>query len=189
MVCYNYKKCIPLQLVANNDDMKFIQSTQDDMDSIFELYDKATAYQGEVGILKWQGFERSMVEKTIEAGLQWQIVDDDEVACVFTLTLSDPLIWEEKNADPAVYIHRIATNPKFRGQHFVKSIVTWVKQYAVQNGKSYVRMDTGSGNDRLNNYYVSCGFTYLGVVKLKNTEGLPQHYQNGSFSLFEISLN
>lgn len=168
--------------------MKFIQSTHNDIDSIFELYDKATAYQGEVGILKWQGFERNMVEKTIDAGLQWQIVVDDEITCVFTLTLSDPLIWEEKNVDPAVYIHRIATNPKFRGQHFVKHIVTWVKQYAIENGKMFVRMDTGSGNDRLNNYYVSCGFTYLGVVKLKNTEGLPQHYQDGAFSLFEIKI-
>lgn len=177
-----------LDLQDINSNMKFKQSTQADINSIFQLYDEATAYQGEVGILKWQGFERSMVEKTIEAGLQWQIEIGDEVACVFTLTFSDPLIWEEKNADPAIYIHRIATNPKFRGQHFVKHIVTWVKQYAVENEKSYVRMDTGSGNDRLNNYYVSCGFTYLGVVKLKNTAGLPKHYQNGSFSLFEIKL-
>jgi ribosomal protein S18 acetylase RimI-like enzyme len=168
--------------------MKFIQSTQEDIDSIFQLYDEATAYQAEVGILKWQGFERIMVEKTIEAGLQWQIVVDDEIACVFTLTLSDPLIWEEKDADPAVYIHRIATNPKFRGRHFVKHIVSWVKEYAIENRKLYVRMDTGSGNDRLNNYYQSCGFTYLGVVKLKNTEGLPHHYQTGAFSLFEIKI-
>lgn len=169
--------------------MRFIQSTKEDIDAIFKLYDYATAYQGEVGILKWQGFERSMVEKTIDEKLQWQIVIDDELACVFTLTLNDPLIWEEKDQDPAIYIHRIATNPKFRGRHFVKHIVEWVKKYALENGKSYVRMDTGSGNERLNNYYVSCGFNYLGVVKLKNTEGLPKHYQNGSFSLFEIKLS
>lgn len=169
--------------------MKFIQSTRQDIDTIFQLYDYATAYQGEVGILKWQGFERSMVEKTIDDKVQWQIVIDGELACVFTLALNDPLIWEEKDKDPAIYIHRIATNPKFRGKHFVKHIVTWVKQYAIENGKSYVRMDTGSGNERLNNYYVSCGFNYLGVVKLKNTAGLPLHYQNGSFSLFEIKLN
>jgi ribosomal protein S18 acetylase RimI-like enzyme len=169
--------------------MKFKQSTHEDIDAIFQLYDYATAYQGEVGILKWQGFERSMVEKTIDEHLQWQIMVEDELACVFTLTLNDPLIWEEKDEDPAIYIHRIATNPKFRGKHFVKHIVEWVKKYALENEKSYVRMDTGSGNERLNNYYVSCGFNYLGVVKLKNTAGLPKHYQDGSFSLFEIKLS
>lgn len=169
--------------------MKFIQSTHQDIDAIFQLYDYATAYQGEVGILKWQGFERSMVEKMIDEQLQWQIVIDDELACVFTLALNDPLIWEEKDKDPAIYIHRIATNPKFRGKHFVKHIVAWVKKYALEMEKSYVRMDTGSGNERLNNYYISCGFNYLGVVKLKHTAGLPKHYQNGSFSLFEIWLS
>lgn len=168
--------------------MRFIKSTPEYIDAIFQIYDYATDYQAEVGILKWQGFERTMVEETIVEGLQWQIVIDAELACVFTLALNDPLIWEEKDADPAVYIHRIATNPKFRGKHFVKHIVEWVKQYAIENNKSYIRMDTGAGNERLNNYYVSCGFNYLGVVKLKDTTGLPLHYQDGHFSLFEIKL-
>lgn len=168
--------------------MKIIQSTLQDIDAIFELYDAGTAYQKKLGIQNWQGFERTMVENTIEEGVQWQIVIDDELACVFTLALNDPLIWEEKDEDPAVYIHRIATNPKFRGRHFVKDIVTWVSVYASENHKSYVRMDTLSGNDKLNAYYVSCGFSYLGVVKLKNTAGLPLHYQGGSFSLFELKV-
>nr|WP_121271381.1 GNAT family N-acetyltransferase [Pedobacter schmidteae] len=168
--------------------MKIIQSTLKDIDAIFELYDAGTAYQKKLGIQNWQGFERSMVQNTIEEGVQWQIVIDDELACVFTLALNDPLIWEEKDEDPAVYIHRIATNPKFRGRHFVKDIVAWVSAYASENQKSYVRMDTLSGNDKLNAYYVSCGFSYLGVVKLKNTAGLPLHYQDGSFSLFELKV-
>lgn len=168
--------------------MNFVQSAYNDIDVILELYDIAAAYQKEMGILNWKGFERTMVEKTIDDGLQWQIVIDDEIACVFTLAFNDPQIWEEKDKDPAVYIHRIATNPKFRGKHFVKHIIAWVKQYAIENDKEYVRLDTLSGNEKLNNYYVSCGFTYLGAVKLKDTTGLPIHYQNGMFSLFEIKL-
>ncbi|WP_205945313.1 GNAT family N-acetyltransferase [Pedobacter hiemivivus] len=169
--------------------MEVIKSTDQDIDAIFELYDAATAYQKVVGSINWLGFERAMVAQTIKDDLQWQIVVDGEMACVFTLTLSDPLIWEEKDKDPAVYIHRIATNPKFRGMHFVKHIVGWVKNYAVEKQKSYIRMDTGAGNEKLNNYYVSCGFTYLGVTKLTNTVGLPLHYAKGTFSLFEIKLN
>ena len=45
--------------------------------------------------------------------------------CVWTVAFSDPLIWEEKNKDAAIYIHRIATNKKHRGHHYVKNIVTW----------------------------------------------------------------
>lgn len=169
--------------------MEIVKSTDQDIDVIFELYDAATAHQKAVAPMHWLGFERVMVAQTIKDGFQWQIVVDREIACVFTLALNDPLIWEEKDKDPAVYIHRIATNPKFRGMHFVKHIVDWVKAYAIEQHKSYIRMDTGAGNDKLNNYYVSCGFSYLGVTRLANTEGLPLHYKKGRFSLFEIKLN
>lgn len=169
--------------------MNFIQSTYNDINTILELYDVAATYQKEQGIVNWQGFERSLVENTIDEGFQWQIMIDEEIACVFTLALNDPQIWEEKDVDPAVYIHRIATNPKFRGKHFVKEIITWVKEYAIAHDKEYVRLDTLGGNVKLNNYYVSCGFSYLGEVKLKDTAGLPVHYQDGMFSLFEIKLN
>lgn len=49
-------------------------------------------------------------------------------------------------------------------------------------------MDTGSGNEKLNSYYVGCGFRYLGITQLNNTDGLPDHYKAGSSSLFEIDI-
>jgi ribosomal protein S18 acetylase RimI-like enzyme len=168
--------------------MNVIKSDHQDIALIFQLYDEATAHQKKVTTQHWMGFERSMVEQVINEGLQYKIVIDEEIACIFTLAFHDPLIWAEKDNDPAVYIHRIATNPKFRGRNLVKHIVAWVKQYAIANGKAFIRLDTSSGNDKLNNYYISCGFNYLGVTQLSDATGLPAHYQNGAFSLFEIAL-
>lgn len=168
--------------------MKILLSKTADLDDIFQLYDAATAYQKTVGIRSWKGFERAMVENEIEEERQYKIVIDDEIACVFLLTENDPLIWQEKDKDPSVYIHRIATNPKFRGKHFVKEIVKWVKRYAVDHQKNFIRLDTGSGNEKLNNYYKSCGFNYLGIVKLNATGNLPAHYKEGAFSLFEMEV-
>lgn len=168
--------------------MKILQSKPADLDHIFQLYDAATAYQKKVGIRAWKGFETAMVENEIAEHRQYKIVIDGEIACIFLLTENDPLIWQEKDKDPSVYIHRIATNPKFRGKHFVKEIVKWVKQYAIEHQKKFVRLDTGSGNERLNNYYMSCGFNHLGIVKLKDTGNLPAHYKEGSFSLFEMTV-
>lgn len=166
--------------------MEIQQSNSGDIDQIFNLYDQATSYQKEVGIRVWKGFERPMVLQEIEEGRQYKIIVDAEIACVFVITFNDPLIWKEKDADPAIYIHRVATNPKFRGQHFVKHIVAWARQYALQCGKTFIRLDTGSGNEKLNNYYVSCGFSYLGVTSLEHTGDLPEHYKEGTFSLFEL---
>ncbi|HVI48464.1 MAG TPA: GNAT family N-acetyltransferase, partial [Chitinophaga sp.] len=136
-----------------------------------------------------RGFERSLVEQEIAEQRQWKIIIDGKIACVFVTTFNDPVIWREKDSDPAVYLHRIATNRAFRGQHFVKQIVTWTKAFAAQHNKLYIRMDTGAGNDKLNNYYVSCGFNYLGISVRENSEGLPAHYQQGASSLFEINMD
>ncbi len=168
--------------------MKIVRSTPADVGLIMDLYDAATAYQKTVALKAWQGFDPAIVVEAIASGRQWNIVENEQIACVFTLTYEDELIWKEKNADAAIYIHRIATNPAFRGKNYVKHIVAWAKTFARCYHKDFIRMDTGSGNDKLNQYYVSCGFNYLGITEMGEAEGLPAHYKNGSFSLFEMAV-
>lgn len=168
--------------------MQIETSTAADIDTIFSLYDAGTLYQKKVAEKYWQGFKRSLIEHEVRENRQWKITVDGEIACVFAIAFSDPLIWQEKNNDPALYLHRIATNPLFYGNSYVKHIVTWAKEYARHHEKYFIRMDTGSGNEKLNNYYISCGFTYLGITTLGETNDLPDHYKGGSSSLFEIRL-
>ena len=168
--------------------MEILNSIPADIDRLFELYDAATLYQKTVGGLAWKGFDREPVLKEIEAGDQWKIMIDGQIAAVFLIAWSDPLIWKEKDQEDAIYIHRIAIDPLFRGQHFVKHIITWSKAYALEHGRSFLRMDTGAGNERLNNYYISCGFSYLGIVPIGDAGDLPAHYHNRSFSLFEMAI-
>lgn len=169
--------------------MKILNTKPEDIDALFEIYDAATLYQREVGKRNWNGFERPMVAKEISEGRQWKIVEDDQIACVFVLTYNDPLIWKEADADPAVYIHRIATRPEFRGRSYVKHIVGWVRTHALENNLKFIRMDTANGNDRINNYYFSCGFTDKGDTEIAWTPDLPEHYKHGTFRLFEIKLD
>ena len=168
--------------------MTILNSEQTDIDTLFMLYEEATNHQKKLAPKHWQGFDRQLVEIEIAEHRQWKIVIDNEIACVFVLTFNDFQIWGEKDKDPAIYIHRIATNPKYRGLSLVKHIVAWAIDYAKSLDKQFIRMDTGSGNDKLNQYYISCGFNYLGITTLGNVDGLPKHYQNGSFSLFEIEI-
>jgi ribosomal protein S18 acetylase RimI-like enzyme len=169
--------------------MQVINSNYEDINTLFELYEAGTAYQKQMAKKHWEGFQRSQVEKEIAEKRQWKIVIDNEIACVFVTGFQDPFIWKEKDKDPAIYLHRIAINPKFRGQHFVGHIVAWAKQYAIEHHKFFIRMDTGAGNDKLNNYYISCGFTHLGEITYEYDESLPEHYKDCSSTLFEINLN
>ena len=161
----------------------------DDLDKIISLYQLATEYQKSVAKKYWKGFDKEMIINDITENNQWKIVIDNDIACIFCTAFSDPLIWREKNSDPAVYLHRIATNPDFRGKGFMKQIVSWTTDFALKNNKRFIRMDTGSGNDKLNDYYISCGFDFLGTTALIQTDGLPEHYKDGTSSLFQLDLS
>ena len=164
-------------------------SSSNDTDEIFRLYKIATDFQKTRFINHWPEFDRKLIETEISENRQWKIVSEGKIACVWATTFNDPQIWEERNEDPAVYIHRIATNPDFRGQNLVGKIVEWAKNYAQENQKQFVRMDTVGDNSGLINHYTKCGFEFLGLLKLKTTEGLPAHYDNATVSLFEIDVN
>lgn len=168
--------------------MKIINGTTEDIDIIFSLYDAGTILQKKVAQKHWLGFDRTLIENEICEKRLWKIVADNQIVCVFSIAFEDPFIWKEKDKDPAIYIHRIATHPDFRGNGYVKSIVDWAKVYAAENRKEFIRMDTGSGNNKLNDYYVSCGFNYLGIVATGDAPELPAHYKGGTSSLFEIPL-
>lgn len=169
--------------------MHIQNSTAEDIDEIFRLYAIASAYQQSKGVVVWPSFERSLVETELAENRQWNLLIDDTIACVWATTFSDAEIWEERNKDAAVYIHRIATNPDFRGQNFVGIITEWAKQYAKDNQKEFVRLDTLGNNVKLIEHYTKAGFTFLGIHLLTNTASLPLHYQKEpNCCLFELRV-
>lgn len=173
--------------------MKIYSSVQNsdikDIDEIFRLYKAATDFQKTKFSVHWPEFDRILIETEISENRQWKIVRDGKIACVWATTFTDPQIWEERDEDPSVYIHRIATNPDFRGQNLVVTIVEWTKIYAKENNKQFVRLDTVGNNQGLIHHYNTCGFDFLGLVKLRSTEGLPAHYDNATVSLFQILID
>ena len=168
--------------------MTIQNSIKEDIGTIFQLYDAATDLQKKLAPKHWKGFDRKLIEKEIDEKRHWKIMDEGQLACTFATTFNDAVIWGEKNDQPALYIHRIATHHDFRGRSYVNRIVEWAEEFARANGKDFIRMDTGSGNQRLNDYYIRCGFEYLGIVQMGDAGDLPEHYQNGSFSLFEMQV-
>jgi len=168
--------------------MQFLNSEKEDFDEIFRLYDAAIEFQKTKFDKSWLPFDRALIEREIAEKRLWKIVVDDKVACIFSIAFDDPLIWKEKSSEPAIYIHRIVTNPEFRGQKFVPKIVDWARVYAKSIGKKFIRMDTWGDNQKLLDYYVGCGFDFLGVITPTKSTELPKHYDGITLSLFEIKL-
>src|SRR5205814_8951347 len=148
-----------------------------DADAILKLYEAAMDLQTKKNTVVWPRFERSFIEKEIKEERQFKLMIGDEIACNWAVTFEDKEIWEERDNNDSIYIHRIATKPSFRGNRFIDVIVSWAKDYALSKGKQWVRLDTLGNNIKLIEHYTSAGFTFLGIFKLENTQTLPEHYQ------------
>lgn len=169
--------------------MEIKNSNRNDLEEIFRLYKEATHFQKiKFPGNQWPEFNRDLIIKELEEKRQFKIMIDNSIACIWAITFSDAEIWKEKNIDPAIYIHRIATNPGFRGHNFVSKIVTWAKEYARQNNKDFIRLDTCGNNRSLISHYCNAGFNFLGIKKLEDSKGLPAHYENADVCYFEIEL-
>lgn len=168
--------------------MQITLSNTEDIPQIFKLYDEAIAYQKLIKGNVWKGFEVSLIEHEIAEKRHYIIKDGEDIACTFVLSFDDELIWKEANKDKAVYIHRVAVNPKFRGKGYITIIINWLKSKAKELGIDYIRLDTESGNDKIKNYYLSCGLIFKGSTQIDWEEGMPAHYKNATLILFEIKL-
>lgn len=169
--------------------MQFLNSNLEDFEEIFKLYDAAIEFQKTKFDKSWLPFDRKMTETEIREGRHWKILVDDQMACIFSVTFRDPLIWKERDNDLSIYIHRIVTNPDYRGNSYAVKITDWARKYTKEIGKKFIRMDTWGDNQKLIDYYVNCGFNFLGVVTPTVTPELPKHYEGISLGLFEIELD
>lgn len=170
-------------------EISFERSTLNDIDAIFGFYDDAIAFQKTVFKKHWKGFERDMIEHEVKEGRQWKILRNGEIACVFAVEFTDPLIWKEQDKDPSIYLHRIVSSSKFRGSNFMLDIINWGQHFARENKARYIRMDTWGDNPRLIAYYVKSGFRHVGFSIPQASASLPKHYEGIELALFEITVD
>ena len=160
-----------------------------DINEILSLYESARSFQTQKKMVVWPLFDKSFIEQEIIGQRQWKLIVENHIACNWAITFRDKEIWEERDKGDSIFIHRIATNPNFRGNRYIDNIVEWAKKYAAQIQKKFIRLDTLGNNTKLIKHYTSAGFQFLGMTRLINTANLPAHYQKEpNCCRFEISL-
>lgn len=170
--------------------MEILNSTEQDTPAIFELYRLATEYQRVNGYNMWKDFDPAFIAAEIREKRHWKIVIDNTIACIFSVVYNDPLLWGEQDNEYSIYIHRIATNPKFKGRGMMNRIVSWAIIHAKETGRKFIRMDTWADNNNLSDYYIKCGFNIIGYRQLdKDTKDLPKHYSTLSLVLLEMEVS
>lgn len=167
---------------------QFVSAETSDFDLVFDLYDKAIEFQKTVFDKQWLGFDADLVRREIAEGRLWKIVDDGGVGCIYSIAFEDPVIWGADSHISAMYIHRIVTNPHFRGRSYVRKIVGWAREHAADNAIRFIRMDTWADNLKLKDYYLGCGFAWKGTVSPADSPTMPAHYRGIQLGLFEMDL-
>ncbi|HZY81962.1 MAG TPA: GNAT family N-acetyltransferase [Cyclobacteriaceae bacterium] len=169
--------------------MNIARCTLNDAPAILELYNAASALQTSKNVVAWPKFTLEFIENEIRQGKQYKLVVNNEIASNWSVFHEDKEIWGEKDKGDSIYIHRICTNPKHRGNNYMKTIIDWCRQHAIDIGKDYVRLDTLGNNTRLIALYQSVGFDFLGILRLTNVEGLPDHYhKEPNCAMFEMKV-
>lgn len=167
--------------------MKITPTTTADLPLIRDLFGAAIRYQLQKFGKGWQGLDEPQLIGEISETLHWKITEGDQIAAFFSIAFADDLVWEQQAADPAIYLHRIVTNPAFRGRGYVNHITAWAEEFGRAAGKKLVRLDTDSANIRLNAYYKECGYTCCGIKKFLdvNDPRVPRHYFGAGLNLYE----
>jgi ribosomal protein S18 acetylase RimI-like enzyme len=169
-------------------DIKIINTIPSDWDKIMELFQKVMELQGKNGYKVWAEIDEAGLKKDIENGLQYKVIRNGDFLCIFSVQFRDPFIWQERDKDDAIYLHRIVGNPDFKGQKQFEKVLNWAKQYALRNNLKYVRMDTWADNTKIIDYYKSFGFEFIGTHRTGNEPGLPIQNRNLEVALLEIDL-
>ena len=85
--------------------------------------------------------------------------EKQEIIGGFLLLEHDFSYWNKlDNLDACFYIHKLFILPEFNGQGYTTKIMDWIKAYAKENQKIYLRLDCRKPNQKLNLLYEKEGF-------------------------------
>ena len=109
-----------LIMTITTGDIKIENTTKNDRDDVIWLFEQAMEQQGKNGYRVWNEIDIPGLEKDIENQLQYKIVHNNHILCIFSIQYNDPFIWCDKDQDDAIYLHRIVVHPAFKGQKQLK---------------------------------------------------------------------
>lgn len=175
--------------VNKTGDIKIVNTTKDDLHIILWLFEQAMELQGKNGYKVWEGIDKIALQKDIDERLQYKIIKDNDILCIFSIQRNDPFIWRARDQHDAIYLHRIVVNPNFKGQKQFFKVLTWAQQFARQHNLKFIRMDTWADNPKIIEYYKSFGFELIENYQTPNAPELPIQNRDLKVALLQMALD
>lgn len=113
--------------------------------------------------LDWLESIRPEIKASIKAELFYAVEVDNDLAAVLEIRSAPEELWGN-NQDEAHYIHKLAIQRKHSDSGLGRKILDLIKLKAQQKNIKFLRLDCVAHNDKLREYYESCGFNLKGIV-------------------------
>lgn len=168
--------------------MEIRRTTPSDIEIMRKMWEKAIRFQQEGGYPVWPDFPEGLIFKEMDLDLNFKLTAGEKILCYFSISMNDPIIWEGKDNNDAIYIHRGVTAPEYRGLGLTRFVFEWARVKAKLLGRKYIRIDTWGSNRHLIDYYIRAGFKFIGYKKMGDSPELMEHYTNLTLALFETEV-
>jgi ribosomal protein S18 acetylase RimI-like enzyme len=169
-------------------ELKIQNTTHHDLHSINSLFEHAMEYQKKNNYPVWRGYDKGALIRDINSKQQYKMVFDNQIALIFSVLYSDPVIWRHHEKGNAVYLHRIAVHPDFKGQKLFGKVLQWALQDTASRKLCYIRMDTWGENRKLIEYYKGFGFRFVENFTTPDNMALPKQNRNLYLALLEMPV-
>lgn len=153
---------------------KFVKLPPEKASEMFSLVLERMQWMDEKGIEHWNvvGYDKlyplSYYEEKCRDGLAFALEDENgEPVCAAVLLEHDDR-WEDDA--PSLYVHNLASKLGERdaGAEFLRR----AGDYAVSEGKAYLRLDSAEDSAALAKYYESLGFVNVGTCQDGSYKGI-----------------
>ena len=136
-----------------------------DLPAVKEMYAALVARMDQEGWGVWdETYPRDFVEKDIERGQFYLLLEGDRLAGAFALPAHDngegDVPWQEPSA-PARYLYRFGIAAKYGGQGLGKTSLGLIEELAKSFGAQYLRLYVAHENEPAIALYRKAGFSQL----------------------------
>ncbi|WP_052088244.1 GNAT family N-acetyltransferase [Paenibacillus wynnii] len=131
---------------------------------ILLLLQDAARWMESKGIKQWTPgqFNEADIVGYFEDREVYLALEKDEIIGLFTLQFTDPQYWGPRNDDSYAYLHRLTVARSYRGSGLGSKMLYFAADLAIERGLKGLRFDTVAHNVKLNRYYQSLGFHFMG---------------------------
>jgi len=152
------------------------KSREADLDRLMEIIEEARGTIAALGIEQWQnGYpSREIMEADVAEGASYLVTDGDGICGTFALFPGEEPTYRKiyrgswLTQGDYVAIHRVAIAVKNRGRGIAEKIMEFSAEYAKKQGTKSLRIDTHPGNVVMRRMLEKNGFSYCGIIHLKN---------------------